>query len=224
MNNSLLEQSFLTLCSNLTIASLVVASVVVSFMLPVQGQPSSVGQANAADYHSSQIVQGAHSRSTGSSNDLCQNRQVMQTTGFVSSQMNRHVDGSIERQPAILDLEAIIVDSVIFHNDQTDTHRLTFYLANCSVSSGMVQLRSEVLDLQRAISEDSKWERRRVPRYDFLVHSVSVPQGLQPSSVRIYLRADDSSSVIELEVAGSRIKKSAGYSSTGELYTDNRIW
>lgn len=227
VNKSLLGKSFLTLCSNLTIASLIFVTAVASFMLPVQGQSANGRQLQAADYQS--ILKGSEARSGAkrASGGLCKNRAALNSSAFGANQ-NSHrvgrVNGSTAQQTGLLNPETILVDSVIVQNEQVDTNRLTVYLSNCSASSGVVQLRSEVLDLQQAISIESTWERRRVPRYDYLVHSLTIPQGLDPSSVRIYLRADDSSSVYELEVAASRIRKSVFPSSTGELYTDNRTW
>ena len=106
-------------------------------------------------------------------------------TGAVSAAMIHQMSGAEQTH---VDLDNIVVASVILHQDESKSSRLTVYFSNFSNQAGLVQLMSEYRADTESGTADGSWQRRRVPRHDYLVYSFDLPSDQDLSAVRLHIR------------------------------------
>ena len=236
MDKPQLEGSFLTLCGNYTAGAMLLAATVILGALVIAAQPAVDRLPGDGNYFLSELNAGnfidsaydqtlcPNSTSSGSANKSASKAANIDEPMIAEVTDKGKVPAmysGFDHHAQTLSVENITVHDVVFFNDGAEFNRVNIYFANCSQQAGLVQLRFAALNTGEESPAANHWKRRRVPRFDYLVYSVSLPNDLDPSTITLYLRAQPKGEVREFQLASYGIEPLIGRVPTGELYTQN---
>lgn len=205
------EGSFLSRCSKFTSACLFAAAGLLLLMLLTQGISNFEHKLLSEQNSMAQIPFSALEDKTASSKSYrisAQTDEVIQThihNGYADTNQPQ----SMLVRDDYLHVDNIVLDAVVTLPHDTELQRVIVYFSNCSRQSGLVQLKSVAGDSGGNLSVTEQWERRRLPRLDYLIYSMYVPHDMDLSTITLYLRSQVSGDVREFQLASHRPRDAA---------------
>lgn len=193
MENVRLDGAALTRCSHYTIVSLVGVVFFVMFTFASDKsrdffQPQAQSQCIAANELPTSANQNADLCGLPSGHDYHPSAAAELVSVQTEAVPAAVIHQMSATEDAHVDLDNIVVASVILHQAESKSRRLTVYFSNFSNQAGLVQLKPEYNADTRSNTTQGNWQRRRVPRHDYLVYSFDLPHDQDLSAVRLHIR------------------------------------